>query len=87
VKRNGNKQHIVIITDAHIGNIEAEASNLECAIKKAGAGGTIFLSGFRGNAGTSVLSRIGYSVKPAARQKDLTGLALKTAQEVYLDVT
>lgn len=86
VESNENKQHIVIITDAHIGNIAAEADNLERAVKKAGAGGTIFLAGYSGNTGTSVLSRAGYSVKPAARQKDLTGLALKTAQEVYADV-
>lgn len=85
VESNDNKQHIVIITDAYIGNIEAEAGNLEHAVKKAGAGGTIFLAGSQGSVGSSILFTAGYSVKPAAREKDLPGLALKTAKEVYLD--
>ena len=81
-KNNNNKQHILIITDAGIGNLDAEFGNLEAAVRKAGAGGTIFLAGCSG-AQSSVLEKAGYAVKPVARVSDLVDLAIETAGKLY----
>ena|GEM_PF-5294705 len=82
VKKNLNKQHIIIITDAGISNLDAEINNLEAAVKKAGAGGTIFLANC-GAQESSKLEKAGYAIKSAAKVSDLIDLTIETAGQLY----
>jgi len=79
VNSNYNKQHIVIITDAGIGNLNSEIGYLEQSVKKAGSG-TIFLLG-SGNA--SSLENAGYITKPMNSMQDLLELTRQTINSIY----
>jgi len=82
VEKNKSKQHILIITDAGIGNLNSELSNLEEAVRKAGAGGTIFLAG-SSSARSDALESAGYEIRPVANVSDLVDLTIKTAEGLY----
>jgi hypothetical protein len=80
---NPNPQHIVIISDTEIFNLDkTNLGQLESALKKAGAGGTVFLN--NNSPGLSQqLKNIGYNVINMNRVEDLLGLSLELSNELY----
>jgi hypothetical protein len=76
----GKKQHIAIVTDAGISNLDSELGYLDEALQTAGGGGTIFLLG---SGDCSKLRKIGYDVIPIRAMDDLMDVTLKKTREVY----
>jgi hypothetical protein len=82
VQKNPNPQHILIISDAEIGNLTTELSYLDQAIQKAKAGGSIFL--INPSAGSSQqLEKIGYDVIRVTNPNDLIGVTLSKTKSIY----
>ena len=75
-------QHIVIITDAAIGNLEQDKELLAEARSYA-QGGTIFLYGTTLSTTHSTLESIGYTIRPATTEKDLLHLSTQLSADLY----
>ena len=74
-------QHIIIVSDTQICDLEKEAGYLQRAIRKAG-GGTIFLFG-NASDDTKTLESIGYDVKQVSTQDDLLNLTRSLSWKLY----
>jgi hypothetical protein len=83
VQSNPNPQHIVIVSDTQIDDLEKEIGYLGKAIKKAG-GGTIFLYGNKSK-GTEMLEAIGYDVKNTTTENDLLSMTHDLNWKLYGD--
>jgi hypothetical protein len=80
-KSNPNPQHIIIVSDTQICDLEKELGYLRKSIKKAG-GGTIFLFG-NASDDTNMLKSIGYDVKQVSTQGDLLQLTKNLSWKLY----
>jgi hypothetical protein len=80
VKRNPKPQHILLISDAEIFNLNSEIGYLREAMQRARAGGTIFLNN-TGNC--KQLEDIGFKVHKVTDLNDMLGLTLQTAKQIY----
>jgi len=74
--------HILIISDTEITNLEEEVDNLECALKRARAGGTVFLD-CEPSENTELLAEVGYDVQFTRNFEDLADLTLEKAKGLY----
>jgi len=83
VQSNPNPQHIVIVSDTQIGNLENDIGYLKRAVKKAG-GGTIFLYGNKSK-GTDMLEAAGYDVKSCTTEDDLFKMTHDLNWKLYGD--
>lgn len=82
VLSNPNAQHILIITDAGIQNLEQQKSLLHQALKKAGSG-TLFLIGNGEANNTNELRKLGYKVVSMNSEHDLLKNTIIDMEEVY----
>ena len=81
VQSNKDHQHIIIISDTCIYDLENEIGYLRKAIKKAG-GGTIFLFGNRSK-DTEKLESAGYDVKNITTENDLLDMTRNLSWKLY----
>ncbi len=79
---NANAQHILIITDAGIGNLATQKPLLAGALKKAGSG-TLFLIGENESSNAEEFRSLGYKVVPMNSEADLLKNTIADMNEVY----
>ena len=82
VKAHQHPQHIVIITDAAIGNLERDKKLLAEA-RSCAQGGTIFLYRSATSSATSLLTSLGYAIRPATTEADLLRMTHQLGTELY----
>jgi hypothetical protein len=85
IAKHNHPVHVLIISDTEISNISSEIENLEYALKKGGAGGTIFID-CAPSAKTKRLTEIGFDVQYTRSFDDLADLTLKKAKGLYATV-
>ena len=82
ISKNKYPSHLLIISDTEIYNLKPEIINLEYALKKGKAGGTIFLD-CKPSHNTKMLSEIGFDVQFTRNFSDLADLSLKKTKGLY----
>ncbi len=82
VESNCKPQYLLLITDAGAANLDSALPYYKRALGKL-VGGSLFLIGADPSDGKR-FSRIGYEVMPIQDEKDLLGLTLKKARELYV---
>lgn len=82
INKNKYPAHLLIISDTEIYNLNSEMTNLDYALKKGKAGGTIFLD-CKPSSNTKMLSNIGFDVQFTRNFADLADLSLKKTKGLY----
>ncbi|MBW2981523.1 VWA domain-containing protein [Candidatus Woesearchaeota archaeon] len=82
VAGNNYPTHVLIISDTMIGNLTDEIGNLEYALRRGEAGGTIFMDSYPSE-NSKKLSDIGFDVQFTKDFDDIANLTLNKAKGVY----
>ncbi len=82
VESSAKPQYLLLITDTAASNLDRALPCYKRALDRL-AGGSLFLIGASPSDGKK-FSRIGYEVTPIQDEKDLLGLTLKKARELYV---